>query len=127
MNKLKLYYRCFPLIIVLAFQLCYLEWPNHSMFIFEAEYQVFTKTSSYISNFSHPIILSGFISQIVLVLSTFYSKISYKWINISIVLLSLLVLLFLITGLLSMNYKIVLSCIPFLSITFIYFYTKKLS
>lgn len=127
MNKLKLYHRYLPLIIVITFQLCYLEWPNHSMFVFEAEYQVFTKISSYISNFSHPIILLGFISQIVLILSAFYSKISNKWINISIILLSLLVLLFLITGLLSINYKIVFSCIPFLSVTFIYFYIKKLS
>ncbi len=128
MNTLKLYYKYFPIIIVVAFQLCYLEWPpNHSMFIFEAEYQIFTKTSSYISNFSHPIILLGFISQIVLVLSAFYSKISNKLINISIILLSLLVLLFLLAGIFSINYKIILSCFPFLSLTFIYFYIKKLS
>lgn len=107
--------------LLITFQFCYLEWPNHSMYIFEAEKEIFTKTENWISNFTHPIILIGLVTQIVLLLGVIQLKINSKLNNLSVLLLGTLVLLFAVVGVLSLNYKIIFSTLPFLILAVIYF------
>lgn len=107
--------------LLIAFQFCYLEWPNHSMYVFEAEKEIFTKTENWISNFTHPIILIGLVTQIVLLLGAILPNINSKINTLSVLLLGVLVLLFAVVGVLSLNYKIIFSTLPFLIVTVIYF------
>lgn len=38
--------RIINLCLLLSFQFCYLEWPNKSMYVFQAEEDIFSKTES---------------------------------------------------------------------------------
>ncbi len=107
--------------LLIAFQFCYLEWPNHAMFVCQAEMEIFSKTASLFDNLTHPIILLGLITQIVLLTAVFYEKLNKKLNNIAVLLLSILVLFFFLIGILGWNYKIMASTIPFLILAGIYF------
>lgn len=114
--------RLLNLALLIAFQFCYLEWPpNNAMFIFEGEIEIFSKTESWISNFTHPIILIGFSTQIVLLLGAILPNINSKLNNVAVLLLGALVLLFAFVGLLGLNYKIIFSTLPYLILAVIYF------
>ena len=107
--------------LLIAFQFCYLEWPNHSMFVFEAEYDIFSKTESLFNNLMHPIILLGLIIQLLLLLGFVLKYFNKKINNIAVLLLSILVLFIFLIGILDWNYKIITSTTPFLILAGIYF------
>ncbi len=107
--------------LLIAFQFCYLEWPNHSMFVFEAEYDIFSKTESLFNNLMHPIILLGLIIQLLLLLGFVLKYFNKKINNIAVLLLSILVLFIFLIGVLDWNYKIITSTTPFLILAGIYF------
>jgi len=113
------------LALVLAFSFCYLEWPpNNSMFIVQAEYEIFTNTKNMVSNFTHPIILAGLIAQLLLFYSAIKKDANKKLNNIGVLLLCPVVVLFLLVGILAVNYKIIVSTLPFLSLVVVYFRRK---
>lgn len=107
--------------LLIAFQFCYLKWPNHSMFVFEAEYDIFSKTESLFNNLMHPIILLGLITQLLLLLGFVLKYFNKKINNIAVLLLSILVLFIFLIGILDWNYKIITSTTPFLILAGIYF------
>ena len=107
--------------LLITFQFCYLEWPNHSMFVFEAEYDIFSKTESLFNNLMHPIILLGLIIQLLLLLGFVLKYFNKKINNIAVLLLSILVLFIFLIGVLDWNYKIITSTTPFLILAGIYF------
>lgn len=107
--------------LLIAFQFCFLEWPNHSMFVFEAEYDIFSKTESLFNNLMHPIILLGLITQLLLLLGFVLKYFNKKINNIAVLLLSILVLFIFLIGILDWNYKIITSTTPFLILAGIYF------
>ncbi len=111
--------------LLIAFQFCYLEWPNHSMYVFEAEKEIFTKTENWISNFTHPIILLGLATQMILLFGALLPKINRKLNTLAVLLLGFLVLFFAIVGILSSNFKIIFSTLPFLVLAVIYFVKAK--
>ena len=110
--------------LLIAFQFCYLEWPKHSMFVYQVEYEIFAKAESLSSNLTHPIILLGLINQILLLLGAFLSNFSKKINNMAVLLLSILVLFFFFIGILSLNYKIMASTTQFLILAGIYFVSR---
>lgn len=114
--------RIINLFLLLSFQFCYLEWPNNSMYVFQAEVDIFSKTESLKDNVTHPIILLGLTTQIILLISLFFTNFSKRLNTIAVFLLSLLVLFFFIIGWLALNYKIIVSTIPFLIFSGVYFY-----
>lgn len=113
--------------LLVAFQFCYLEWPpNNSLFIFQSELEIASKTDKLINNLSHPVILAGLVAQIILLLGVFYPKLNKKVNLVGVVLLFLLVFLFFIVGIFSKNYKITCSTLPYLVLFVIYiFYFRK--
>lgn len=113
--------------LLVAFQFCYLEWPpNNSLFIFQGELEIASKTDKLINNLSHPVILAGLVAQIILLLGVFYPKLNKKVNLVGVVLLFLLVFLFFIVGIFSKNYKITCSTLPYLVLFVIYiFYFRK--
>lgn len=112
--------------LFLSFQICYLEWPPHnSMFVFQAIFEIFSKTENLIDNFTHPIILLGLLTQLLLLLGVLNPKMNKKINAIGILLLSLLVLLFLLISILSLNIKMFIATLPYLSITIYFFWNYK--
>ena len=112
--------------LFLSFQICYLEWPPHnSMFVFQAIFEILSKTENLIDNFTHPIILLGLLTQLLLLLGVLNPKMNKKINAIGILLLSLLVLLFLLISILSLNLKMFIATLPYLSITIYFFWKYK--
>lgn len=118
--------RLINLALLLAFQFCYLQWPpNNSMFIFQGEYEIFSKTNHLIDNLTHPIIISGIIAQLFLLLGAIFRNFNQKLNTLGVILLAVLALLFLLVGILSMNFKIITSTFPYLGLAFMYFVKTK--
>lgn len=113
-------------LLFLSFQICYLEWPPHnSMFVFQAIFEIFSKTENLVDNFTHPIILLGLLTQLLLLLGALNPKMNKKINAIGILLLSLLVLLFLLISILSLNIKMFIATLPYLSISVYFFWNYK--
>jgi hypothetical protein len=111
--------RYLPILILLAFLVVYLEWSGgNSGFIFQLEYEVFTKDFSLHTIF-HPLILFPLVGQLVLLISLFFKK-SRRLVITSILLLSILVLMVLLVGILSLHWKIILSTLPYLGLSVYY-------
>lgn len=110
-------------LLFLSFQICYLEWPPHnSIFVFQAIFKLFSKTENLVDNFTHPIILLGLLTQLLLLLGALNPKMNKKINAIGILLSSLLVLLFLLISILSLNLKMFIATLPYLSITVYFFW-----
>jgi len=93
--------------LLIAFQFYYLECPlNNSMFLFQAEFEIFSKTESLLQNLTHPIILLGLFKQIELLIDAFYQKFNKKSKQYSRFFVYFGFIFFLI-GILGLNYKIV--------------------
>ena len=111
--------------LILSFQLCYLEWPNNASFIFQAEYEIFTKTEQLIKNFMHPIILIGFASQAFILFAAIFKNFNSRLNFIGVISLTPIVLIFLAVGFISFNFKIIISTIPYMFFCFLYFKFKN--
>lgn len=118
--------RLLNFLLFLSFQICYLEWPPHnSIFVFQAIFEIFSKTENLVDNFTHPIILLGLLTQLLLLLGALNPIMNKKINAIGILLLSLLVLLFLLISILSLNLKMFLATLPYLSIMVYFFWNYK--
>lgn len=117
------------LLMLIAFQIGYMEWPPHnSMFVFQAQYEIFSKTDRLLTNLFHPIILLGLVAQIILLIGAFLPNLNKKINTIGIIGLGLLMLLFLIISILSKNLNMFLATLPYLSLSVYYFWNfKKIS
>ncbi len=115
--------------ILVTFSICYLEWGGgNSSFIFQVEYELFRKTDDLLSSLTHPLILAGLAGQILLLYSIFSKKPKRIFNSIGILILSPVVLLAFLAGMLSMNLKTIVSALPFIVLSVIYFlkYRKQL-
>lgn len=112
--------------VILGFSICYTEWgTDQSAFIFEIEFQFFADLRNNISAFSHPLILAGLLGQIGLASCIFIPK-PKKWLLLgSLILLSVIVFFFLLAGILSGNYRIILSTFPFWVLVFLLLKVQK--
>jgi len=114
--------RILNLALVIAFQICFLEWPpSNSMFIFQGEYLIFSIKEQLIDNLIHPIILTGLIAQLILLSGFLLPRINKMVNTLGVILLGIVVLLFFVVGLITLNYKIALSTLPYLGLTIVYF------
>lgn len=95
------------------------------MFVFQALYEIFSKTENRLDNFTHPIILVGLLTQFVLLVGAVNLKMNKRLNAIGILLLGLLVLFFLLISILSLNLKMFLATLPYLSISVYFFWNFK--
>lgn len=112
--------------LFLSFFLCYLEWNNGKQHIFVAGavWEILSNYKSYASNFTHPLILAGLLGLAGLLYSAIANK-PRVWINVSsVALLSLVVALLLVIGILSKNWKMIFSSVPFAILSAIFFIGK---
>lgn len=101
-------------LLILTSLIGYLEWgTDQRMFLFEGEWEVLKKLISDPLSVIHPFTLFPLLGQILLLITLFQKEPS-KWLTfIGLGCLSLLLLLMVIVGALSMNFKILLSTVPF--------------
>jgi len=116
MNKMKSKILNFLLILFSLFG--YLEWSgkNH-MFLFEAEIEILSKLFINPKSVIHPFIILPVISQFLLLFTLFQKTINRKITYISIFGLGLLIYFLLFVGIISLNYKITLSTLPFIVVS----------
>lgn len=101
--------------LLIAFSLFgYLEWSgNQHIFLLEAEIEIFSKLFINPKSVIHPFIILPIIAQFLLLFTLSQKTPSKKLTYISIFGLGLLLGFMLFVGLVSLNYKIVISTIPF--------------
>ena len=110
--------------ILLSFWLCYMEWGNgQSAFLAEAAYQLFFKEKLSLANLVHPLVLTGLAGQIILLYSALAKKPKRIITIVGIVSLSIMVIMVLLAGILSLNPKMILSTLPFTGLS-IYFFMR---
>ena len=97
----------------------YLEWNGgNNTFLFEAEYLVFSKLFSDPISVLHPFKIIPLAGQILILISIFQKNPSKKLVITAIASIGLLFIVILLVGILSKNYKILLSVVPFLIFSF---------
>jgi hypothetical protein len=109
----------------ISFFICFLEWGNNSAFIFQAAYIVVTNSGDAADNFRHPLIILPFIGDLCFLIGLFQKHPNKLFPITGIFLNGLLVAFILLAGLLSLNYKIILSTIPFITFCFMYLLSLK--
>lgn len=112
--------------LMLSFSAIYLEWGggNHC-FIFQLQQKILTEPRQFIANFTHPIILAGFVGQVFLFLSLFVQKQQFRMVAYGLILLGIPVFLIVLSGILSANFRIFGSCLPFLLFAYLSLYRLK--
>jgi hypothetical protein len=97
-----------------------LEWSgNHHIFLFEAEIEIFSKLFTSPNSVIHPFIVLPLMAQFLLLFTLLQKTPSKKLTYIGVFGLSLLLYFILLIGLISINYKIVISTIPFVFLSII--------
>ena len=101
--------------LILTSLLGYLEWGvDNRMFLFQAEIEVLTKLFQDPLSAAHPFTLLPLFGQLIL-LFTLFQKIPGRLLTfIGIGCLSVLLLFMFLIGVISFNYKILLSTVPFI-------------
>lgn len=107
-------------LLIISSLLGYLEWSgnNHS-FLFQAEGDILSKLFTDPISTLHPFTILPLIGQILLVVTLFQKTPSKTLTYISIGSLGILLAFMFVIGLISLNYKIIISTIPFIDVSVI--------
>lgn len=104
----------------------YLEWgTDQSSFIVQSEWEVLKKLPEDPLSSLHPFILLPVAGQLLLLFDIIKKNKGKKLSVIAIVLMSLLYLMILFIGLLDMNFKKILSALPFFILSFVIIRSKN--
>ncbi|MBK6823495.1 MAG: hypothetical protein IPG87_11065 [Saprospiraceae bacterium] len=115
------------LLLIVTSLFGYLEWGgNNSILLFQAEADIISKLFTDPTSVIHPFILLPLVGQILLLVSVFQNKPSHLLTYIGMACLALLLGFMFVIGILSLNYKIIFSTLPFLVVagTAIFHYRK---
>lgn len=116
-NRVKA--KFYNLLLIITSLFGYLEWSGDShAFLFQAEAEVFSKLFTNPASLLHPFTLLPMAGQIILLITLFQKKPGKILTYIGIACLSLLLGFMFVIGIISVNYKIVFSTIPFLIVAF---------
>lgn len=114
------------LLLALTSLIGYLEWgDNNHMFLFQGEYEIITKLFSDPTSVIHPFILMPLVGQILLLVTLFQKKPSRILTLAGLIGIGILLLFIFILSLLSFNWKVMLSTLPFLITGFIAIRNRK--
>lgn len=96
----------------------FMEWGhNNSTFIFQGEAEVIQKLFTDPGSVIHPLTIIPLIGQIILIVALFQPVPNKKLTYAGVICISTLLLFIFIIGLITTNYKTILSTLPFLTIT----------
>lgn len=114
------------ILLLVTFHLGYLEWgKDQSLFIFQAEQEIFSKATTDFKNVLHPLILIPSIGLMLLLITLFQSNPGRKLTLTGLACLSIFMVLLFFIGLLGLNFKILLSTIPFIITGSIIIFNKR--
>jgi hypothetical protein len=110
--------KIYNVLLIITSLIGYLEWSGDShTFLFQMEadivYKLFTKPSSVL----HPLILIPLAGQLLLIITLFQKQPNKLLIYIGLISLAILLIFMFIVGVISFNYKIILSTIPFIVVS----------
>ena len=101
--------------LIITSLLGYLEWGGgNSIFLWQGEIDVLSRLVREPGSAAHPFTIAPLLGQLILVITLFQRKPSRVLTLIGLGCLSLLLVFMFIIGLISLNYKILLSTIPFI-------------
>ncbi|MDX1903318.1 MAG: hypothetical protein SFU27_04095 [Thermonemataceae bacterium] len=102
-------------LLVLTSLMGYLEWgaTKKGAFLWEVESELMSKVFISPASLLHPFVILPLIGQVILIIALFQSKPSKLVITIAAAFLALLLGFMLFIGMISLNYKIVSSTLPF--------------
>ena len=107
------------LLIVISSLFGFLHWGGgNSMFLFQAEVDVFTKLLTNPMDVIHPLTILPLVGQILLLVTLFQQSPGKILTWIGIILLSTLLGLMLVIGLMERDWRIILSVVPFFILVF---------
>lgn len=119
-NYCRMKRKILNLLLILTSFIGYLEWGGHNqILLFQAEGEIISKLFSDPASVIHPFTLLPMIGQIILLVTLFQDKPNKMMTYIGISCLGLLLGFMLVIGLMSFNYKIILSTLPFLIVAVI--------
>ena len=105
------------LFLILSSLFGFLEWgSDRHMFLYQAEGEVLTKLFTDPMSVIHPLTLFPLVGQLILLITLFQQRVSSLLTYLSIAGLGILLTLMLFVGIISLNYKIILSTLPFIGI-----------
>ena len=108
----------FNFLIIITSLFGYLEWSgNHHSFLFQIESELISKLFIDPISVLHPFTVLPLIGQVILIITLFQRTPSKIMTYISIGGLGILLLLMFFIGLMNLNYKIIISTIPFLVVS----------
>ena len=117
-------------LLIITSLLGYLEWgKTNSMFLFQGEYEILEKLFKAPDSVAHPFVLLPLIGQILIFITLFQKTPSQLLTYAGILCLGLLLGFMFIIGVMSFNFKILFSTLPFLIVVFLtikHFRTEKL-
>lgn len=106
------------LLVVLSFQIGYLSWgTSKSLFVFQGEALLLNKAITNPLAVLHPFIIIPFLGQLLLIITLFQKEPSKPMTFIGLACLALLMLLLLFIGISVPNGKILISTLPFLTVS----------
>lgn len=106
--------------LILTSLLGYLEWgQENSSFLFEIELDIMTKIATDPSSVMHPFIVLPLLGQVLLVITLFQKKPGKLLTFLGLGCIGILFIMLFIVGLLSQNYQILISTLPFLCLGFL--------
>jgi hypothetical protein len=110
------------LLLILTSLIGYLEWgQDNSTFLWQAELEVLSKLFTTPDEVLHPFILLPLAGQLVLIITLFQSKPSKALTYAGMAGIGILLVFMFLIGLMSLNYKTILSVLPFLITSFLVF------
>lgn len=113
--------------LLLTFSLGYMEWgQGYSAYIFEVIVKLFSNWHDLLQSLVNPLILAGLAGHILLIWCVFQEKPNRKLNIAGILILAPVIVLVLLAGALSGNWKMILSALPFTALVVVYFlYSRK--
>lgn len=98
----------------------YLEWGgNNHMFLFQTEIEIFSKLLIHPTSVIHPLTILPLLGQLFLLFTLFQKEPSKKLTFIGITCIGILILLMFIIGIMSWNFKILTSTLPFIALSIV--------
>lgn len=109
-------FKLLNIILIASSLIGYLEWGNHNhVFLAEAEIDIIQKLFTNPQSALHPLTVLPLIGQIILLITLFQKQPSKLYSLIGIYSLGILFVLMFVIGVMSLNFKIMLSIVPFIA------------
>jgi hypothetical protein len=113
-----MHYRLLGILLIIFSGIGYLEWGgNQSIFLFQAEFEIITKLCTNPISVIHPFTILPIIGQFLILYAIIKPPFNPKIMYTGIGLLSILLGFMFIIGCISVNYKILISTLPFLGLS----------